>query len=132
MAYNPENLGVFIIDDNEIDLELLEAMLRRMGFRNIVKSKSAEIALQLLKKNIPELFFIDIMLPGISGGEFRGLLKEIPGTEDIPVIFVSGIISKEEEKEIDGRLKSGEIIVAKPFSIEKIAKAIKECLRNKQ
>lgn len=130
MVYNPESLCVFIIDDDDIDLELLEAILMRMGFRNIVKSKSAERALQLLKENIPDLFFIDIMLPGIGGGEFRGLLKDIPGTKDIPVIFISGIISKEEEKKMNGRLKSGEIIVAKPFSIEKIAAAIKECIRN--
>ena len=130
MIYNKENLKILIIDDNEIDLELLEVMLMRLGFQKIIKSKSAEEAIQLIKEYPPDLFFIDIMMPGMAGDEFRGLLKENSATKDIPVIFISGIISKKEEKDIEGRLKSGDIIVAKPFSKERITEAIAESLKN--
>jgi len=131
MVYNKENLKILIIDDNEIDLELLQAILMRMGFQKIIKSKSAKEAFGLIKENLPDLFFIDIMMPGMAGDEFRGLLKENFSTKDIPVIFISGIISKEEEKNMQGRLKSGDIIVAKPFSKERITEAINESLKKK-
>jgi CheY-like chemotaxis protein len=124
MQLTKENLKIHIIDDNEIDLELLETILRKMGFQNIVTSKSGEEAIQSAKEYQPHLLFIDIMLPGMSGGEFRELLKGHPETERASVIFISGIISKAEEKELGGRLKSGDVIIAKPFSKDRIAEAM--------
>ena len=129
MIDNKEDLEILIIDDNEIDLELLEAFLLRMGFLKIRKSTSAKEAVRLIAENPPDLFFIDILMPGMTGGEFRGLLKQNAVTKDIPVIFISGIISKEEEKDMRGRLKGGDIIVAKPFSSDRIAEAITESLK---
>ena len=129
MQFAKENLKIHIIDDNEIDLELLETILRKMGFQNVVTSKSGEEAIQSAKEYQPHLFFIDIMLPGMSGGEFRELLKEHPATQNAPVIFISGIISKAEEKELGGRLKSGEVIIAKPFSKDRIAEAMVTTLK---
>lgn len=129
MQYSKVTLKIQIIDDNEIDLDLLEAILRKMGFQNIVKSKTGEEAIRSAKKYEPDLFFIDIMLPGMSGGEFRELLKENPATANSPVIFISGIISKAEEKELGGQLKSGDVIIAKPFSKDRIAEAMVAALK---
>ena len=128
MEYNKETLKILIVDDNEIDLELLEAILMRLGFKNIIKSKSGDEALPLAEKHQPDLFLIDIMMPGMTGGDFRARLKENSRTMDIPVIFISGIISKEEEKEFGGRLASGDFIVAKPFSKDRIAEALDTAL----
>ena len=69
------------------------------------------------------------MMPGMAGNEFWEFLKEKSTTKDIPVIFISGIISKEEEKAMGGKLVSGDLIVAKPFSIERITEVIIESLK---
>jgi putative two-component system response regulator len=124
MEFEKESMKILIVDDNEIDLELLEAILNNLGFQNIVTSESGKEAIQLAEEHQPDLFFIDINMPGMTGGEFRGLLKQNPVTKDIPVIFISGMISKEEEKELGGRFASGDFIIAKPFSGEKIAQVI--------
>jgi len=128
MEINKDTFKILIVDDNEIDLELLEDVLMRMGFENIVTAKSGAEAIQLTEEHSPDLFFIDIMMPGMSGDEFRGLLKERPATRNTPVIYISGIISKEEEEAFRGRLPSGDLIVAKPFSRGKLARAILESL----
>ena len=128
MVYDKKNFKIFIIDDDENVLRLLEAMLLKMGFHNIIKSKSSEEAIRLTKEGPPDLFFIDIMMPEMAGNEFRELLKEKSTTKNIPVIFISGIISEMEEKAMGGRLISGDIIVAKPFTIKRIAEAIAEIL----
>ena len=130
MVHNKKNLKILIVDDEENILKLLEAMLMKMGFQKIIKSKSSEEAIRLVEAYSPDLFFVDIMMPGMAGDEFRGLLKDNAATKDIPVIFISGIISKEEEKDMGGRLKSGDIIVAKPFSKERITEAIAESFKN--
>lgn len=128
MEINKETFKILIVDDNEIDLDLLEDILVRLGFENIIKSASGPEAIRLMETHSPDLFFIDIMMPEMSGDEFRGLLKERPATRNTPVIYISGIISKEEEKAISGRLPSGDLIVAKPFTGGKIARAILESL----
>jgi len=124
MEFEKESMKILIVDDNEIDLELLEAILNNLGFQNIVTSESGKEAIQLAEEHRPDLFFIDINMPGMTGGEFRGLLKQNPATQDIPVIFISGMISKDEEKELGGRFASGDFIIAKPFSREKIAQVV--------
>ena len=129
MDINKDTLKILIIDDEETSLELLEALLLRMGFKNVNTTDSCEEALRLTQEFQPDLFFIDIMMPEMSGDEFRGALKENPATRDTPVIFISGIISRREEKEIDGRLASGDLIVAKPFTIDRIARAIAASLQ---
>jgi CheY-like chemotaxis protein len=128
MVIDKETFKILIVDDNEIDLDLLEDILMRLGFENIIKSKSGPEAIRLIEEHPPDLFFIDIMMPDMSGDEFRGLLKERPTTRNTPVIYISGIISKEEEKALSGRFPSGDLIVAKPFSRGKIARAILESL----
>jgi len=128
MGINKETFKILIVDDEVIDLELLEAVLMQLGFKNIIKTQSGEEAIQLTEEHSPDLFFVDIMMPEMSGDEFRGLLKEKPATRTTPVIYISGIISKEEEKAISGRLPSGDLIVAKPFSRRNIARAILESL----
>jgi putative two-component system response regulator len=124
MEFEKESMKILIVDDNEIDLELLEAILKNLGFQKIITSESGKEAIRLAEEHKPDLFFIDINMPGMTGGEFRGLLKKNPVTKDIPVIFISGMISKEEEKELGGRFASGDFIIAKPFSGEKIAQVI--------
>ena len=128
MEYDKETLKILIVDDEEIDLDLLEAILLKLGFENIIKSKSGKEAIKLVDEHQPDLFFIDVMMPGMTGGDFRGLLKDNPATKDSPVIFISGIISKDEEKELGGRLASGDLIIAKPFSKDRIAEAIDAAL----
>lgn len=126
MGIDRETFKILIVDDNEIDLDLLEDVLISLGFQNIIKAQNGEEAIRLAEAHSPDLFFIDIMMPEMSGDEFRGLLKERPATRNTPVIYISGIISQEEEKDIKGRLPSGDLIVAKPFSRSKIARAILE------
>ena len=115
---------ILIIDDAEIDLDILESILNQVGFQNIIRASSGEEGVQLAEKHRPDLVMSDIMMPGIDGGEVRQRLKENPTTEGIPVIFTSSIISKKEEKELGGLLRSGDQLVAKPYSSSEISKAI--------
>lgn len=130
MEQKKEALKFLIVDDSEIDRELLEAILVKLGYQSVITSSSGQEAMRLAEEHQPDLFFIDINMPKMTGGEFRRLLKENPLTRDIPVIFISGMISKEEEKECGGRFASGDYIVAKPYSKERIAQTINLALKN--
>lgn len=124
-----KNLKILIVDDNETDLELLEAILVKIGFEQVFAAKSGPEAFELVKEQTPGLCFVDVMMPGMTGGEFRELLKESPATQNIPVIYISGIISKAEESQLGGQLASGDLIVAKPFSVTSIAEVMVTALK---
>ena len=130
MVFNKEKLKVLIVDDSRIDLDILESILMQIGFEDVIKSESSKEALQLVRKHRPDLIISDILMPELDGGMFRGLLKENPATRDIPVIFISGIIAPQEETAYGGRLKSGDILIAKPYSKDRIAEAIDVALKN--
>ena len=113
--------------DRNISFDDMRNLLLQLGFRSIVKETRSMEALELAKKHLPDLIFLDIMMPGLDGGKVKERLNENPKTKDIPVVFVSSIISKREERRI-GRLAGGEIMVAKPYSSDEILKAIEKTL----
>ena len=129
MKKQKDKVKILILDDNERDLKLLESMLFQLGFQDVMKSKRGAEALELAKTQHPNLIFLDIIMPGIDGGAVREALKEKAETKNIPTIFLSSIISKEEEKRI-GRLAGGESILAKPYSSEELQKVIDKALES--
>lgn len=58
---------ILIIDDQPANLALLEDLLAREGFANVVSTTEAERALTLFKAFDPDLIVLDLMMPGIDG-----------------------------------------------------------------
>jgi len=109
-----EELKIFIVDDNERDLKLLESKLTQLDFRNVMKVREGTEALELAKKHLPDLIFLDFMMPGIDG---LTLLKEIKKFfPQIMVIMITGFGGIKEAVEA---IKLGAIdFLEKPFSHE--------------
>ena len=123
MGKEKETLKILIVDDSEIDLEFLQAQLEGLGFQNIIRCGDSRDANRLARQHRPDLILLDIMMPELSGGEVRGLLSENPVTREIPVIYISSIIKKEEQKPLED-LSGDQIIIAKPYNAEEISKTI--------
>ena len=118
---------ILIVDDTEKDLKLLEIRLTQLGFRNIIKDRYGREALKLAWRHLPDLIFLDLMMPELDGGRVKGRLKEGHKTKNIPMIVLSSIITKDEQKSMQ-YLKGGEIIIAKPYSSDDLLEAIDKSL----
>ncbi len=123
MGKEKETLKILIVDDSGIDLKILQAQLEGLGFQNIIRCSDSRDANRLARQHRPDLILLDIMMHELSGGEVRELLGENPETREIPVIYISSIIKKTEQKSF-GRLLDGQPIIAKPYYAEEISKAI--------
>ena len=123
MEKERETLKILIVDDSEIDIDILEEILKQLGFQNIIKAKSGKEAVELAAKHLPDLIFLDIMMPGLDGGGVKERLNENAETRDIPTIFISSIIKRKEQRRL-GELTGGRILLAKPFSPDDISKTI--------
>ena len=83
------NEKIMIVDDEPGILALLEVILKRKGF-NVVTADGAYRALRMIEREKPDLFILDVMMPGISGLELCKQLRSRPDTAHIPILLLSG------------------------------------------
>jgi CheY-like chemotaxis protein len=88
---------ILIVDDTPENIDLLTETLDPYYHTKI--ATNGEKALKIaFSKTPPDLILLDIMMPGMSGYEVCSSLKENPGTNGIPVIFVTAMSELGDEK----------------------------------
>lgn len=122
---------ILVIEDEESLREILKYNLDRNNFETVC-AEDANEALLYLEELVPDLILLDLMLPGLKGGQFLKIVKDNPKYASIPVIVVS---AKNSEEEIITALESGaEDFITKPFNIKillaKVKVIIKRSLRS--
>jgi DNA-binding response OmpR family regulator len=80
---------VLIIDDSRTVSAALSHMLRQNGY-DTSTTEDAETAFELVVQNPPELVFLDIVLPGMSGFTALRKFRKMPQTASVPIIMISG------------------------------------------
>lgn len=121
-----EKKKILIIDDEEEVLNLLEKRLSWAGY-SVIKADNGIEALVLAKSQNPDLIILDIMLPGMGGEEVGQRLEESPDTKHIPIIFLTCLVSRDEQRTIDSN--AGHTIIAKPYDAEELLSEVKKHLR---
>lgn len=79
---------ILVVDDEIGALTLIGIMLERGGFE-VLKAQNADAALAVLENETPDLFILDVMMPGMNGIELCQLLRSRPQTEEIPILILS-------------------------------------------
>ncbi len=104
---------IFVVDDDNTARLLLNAML---GTTYTVECfDAAEVCLKRLQEQCPDLFLLDIGLPGIDGYELCRRIKADSETARIPVVFLSGHDSPEDI--LAGYDAGGQDYIVKPFDV---------------
>ena len=106
---------VLIVDDDIITQNMLKTALGKAGYHFVLASNGKE-ALEMAMGRIPGVIILDIMLPDLDGGEVAEILRKDARTREIPVIFLSSLISKEEER--TGTKKDIVLFLSKPYNRE--------------
>ncbi|UCD14910.1 MAG: response regulator [Candidatus Omnitrophota bacterium] len=116
---------ILIVDDDQALLTFLSNILRSANYEVISTTRGKE-AIDLAKNLKPDLIILDILLPDIMGGEVSQILSQDPSTYKIPIIFLTGLNTKEDEKIIK---KTGNFhLLAKPVTREDLLDAISKVL----
>jgi len=87
---------ILVVDDEKKIRELLELRLSAAGYE-VLQAKHGEEGIDQAKKHMPDLILMDVMMPRMDGPEAVRILQEDPETKNIPIIFLTAIITKEEE-----------------------------------
>ena len=80
---------VLIVDDSPTIVAVLKKTLRSAGCVTL-EALDAEHGLEIVRREKPDLVFLDIVLPGMNGFAALRLMRRDPATQHIPVIMISG------------------------------------------
>ena len=118
--------SIMVVEDEPEIRELLSFTITRAG-HDVVTAESAEQALQLLDRGLPELLVIDWMLPGMSGIDLAKRLRLDELTASLPIIMLT---ARGEEADKLKSFDSGvDDYVTKPFSPKELMARVKALLR---
>ena len=119
---------ILLVDDEEIVLEAGIKMLERLGY-SVLKAGSGTEAVEIYKDNKEtiDLVILDMIMPGVGGGETYDRMKKINPT--VKVLLSSGYSADGQAAEI---LKRGcKDFIQKPFNLNKLSTKVKEILVNR-
>ncbi len=116
---------VLMVDDEEMVLNVGQAMLEKLGYRVFCASSGQE-ALTCFERHGEQidLTILDMVLPDMSGGEIFDRLKA--RRPDLRVLLASGYSVDEQAREVLARGGSG--FIQKPFSLEVLSRKLREVL----
>lgn len=84
------NAKILIIDDADANLRLLEALLAKEGFEQVISTADSTQTIDLFTAFQPDLILLDLMMPVLDGYEILDLLsKYIPKDEYLPIIVLT-------------------------------------------
>jgi len=102
---------ILIVDDTPSNIEILIDLFK--DEYNISAANNGIVALELVKKERPNLILLDIKMPEMDGFEVCRRFKDDPLMMDIPIIFLSGL--KDEKSKVKGFEAGGVDYITKPF-----------------
>jgi len=93
------NSKILMIDDLDVNLELLENLLDKEGFKQVLSTTESTNALSLIQAFQPDIILLDLMMPTLDGyGVLEQLNKKIPKSEYLPVIVLTSDITIEARR----------------------------------
>ena len=117
---------ILIVDDNQQNVELLQAFLETMPVRIVTAFDGIE-ALERVEQHNPDLILLDIMMPRMSGFQVCRKLKSDPKTKDIQILMVTAL---NELGDIEQATESGtDDFVSKPVNKFELVTRVKSLLR---
>ncbi len=117
---------VLVVDDERDIVELVRYNLTQAGFR-VVSAADGRQALELARRERPDLILLDLMLPVLPGTEVARTLRQDEKTRTIPIIMLTA--RGEEVDRVVGFELGADDYVVKPFSPRELVLRVQAILR---
>lgn len=116
---------ILIVDDEENFTRLVKMNLEKTGRYEVRQENMGSNGLGVAKEFKPDLILLDILMQDTEGGEVAAQLKNDAATKDIPLVFLTAAVKKEEVGE-GCSIIGGHPFVAKPVSIGDLINCIEK------
>ncbi len=114
---------ILIVDDEKGFTKLTRLAMTEF---EVCEENNATSALETARSFQPDLILLDVVMPDMDGGDIAALIKADPALKDVPIIFLTAIVT---EKETATRQSFGGYpFISKPITPEKLAENIRKHL----
>ena len=128
IAAPPGKQRILIVDDEVPFTRMVKLNLEKTGEFEVRAENRATYAVTAAREFKPDLIILDVIMPGMDGGDVQNKLKRDRSLRHTPIIFLTATVSKREAGE-GGLNSGGELFLAKPVSVENLVACIKGHLR---
>src|SRR5207247_4983585 len=119
-------MKLLVIDDEEDIREVASLTLELKEGWDVVAAGSGAEGLKLARGGVPDAILLDVMMPDMDGPTTLRLLRHMPETRSIPVIFFTAKVQAADRRRYLSMGVSG--VIAKPFDPLTLGRSICECL----
>ncbi|WP_415886506.1 response regulator [Neptuniibacter sp. QD37_6] len=122
-----QQMRILLVDDQSDNLDILSEILGSKY--EVSAATSGEKALSIIQELSPDLVLLDVLMPGMNGFEVCQNIKAVEESQNIDVIFVSALDSKEK---IVAGYEAGAIdYITKPISPDEVIRKVELALENR-
>ncbi len=119
---------ILVVDDEPALTRMVKLNLERTGKYEVRTENQGSMAVQAAREFKPDLIFLDVMMPDMSGDEVSAELKEDEELSQIKFIFMTAIVTK-DETEVMGSNIGGNEFLAKPVKADELLATIERVLK---
>lgn len=121
---------VLIVEDYEVSRKMLRVMVEKHTEWEVEEAEDGVDALEKIKKDMPDVILLDIMMPRMDGYELLQHLRAEPETMDVPVLILTGM--KTSDSEVKSLEMGGDDYLTKPIRREVLIARVKRILDRKK
>jgi len=121
-----QNQKILCVDDEQDILDLLKFNLEKEGYE-VLTANNGKKAIEVAKKEIPDLIILDVMMPEMDGMEACRELREIPSLSNTVITFLTA--RNEDYSQIAGFEAGADDFISKPIRQRVLVSKIKALLR---
>jgi len=124
---NNHKKRVLVVDDEPSITRLLKLNLEQTGDYEVATENVSKAALATAEKFRPDLILLDVMMPGLDGGDVAGKLQASPTIKGVPIVFLTAAITKKEVRARNG-VVGGLPFLAKPVNLHEVLACLEQHL----
>ncbi len=118
---------VLVVDDEASITRMIKLNLEKTGDYEVWTENEGCRAVEATRKFMPDIVFLDVMMPDLQGNIVAEQLEEDPELRDIKRVFLTAIVTREETAD-GGNEIGGNHFLAKPVNTQDIIRMIKKVL----
>ena len=120
------NSKILVVDDNQFYLQIIESELEKNG-HTVFTASNGEEAINIARKEIPDLILIDLILPKVDGFEVIKNLTSDATFKDSKIVVFSQLSQQEDIDKVK-KLGADAYMIKKDFSVKELVDKIESLL----